>query len=236
MTRKFWVLVVFICGVLLIPRLGFAQLSDNNPVALVGDKKIYSADINPNRFVADKYRKELTADQYSAWEQDYKIQRLESLIYEVWQNQLLDEMKMQPTADEINVYINFFLSQPLTPEDQKREEKELQANPNYKELKKESFERTAPPMVKAWKFNKALYVKYGGRVIFQQAGYEPIDAYKQFLEEHQKNKSYEILDPAYKNIFSKMNDYFAMPHQYMKKEDADQYFEKSWWDPTFQKM
>ena len=31
--------------------------------------------------------------------------------------------------------------------------------------------------VRAWKINKALYKKYGGKVIFQQAGVEPLDAY-----------------------------------------------------------
>lgn len=42
--------------------------------------------------------------------------------------------------------------------------------------------------------------------------------------------SYAIFASAYKNVFSDMNDYFAMPYQYMKKEDADQYFAKPWWE------
>ena len=33
----------------------------------------------------------------------------------------------------------------------------------------------AQQFVRAWKINKALYEKYGGRVIFQQAGVEPLE-------------------------------------------------------------
>jgi hypothetical protein len=44
----------------------------------------------------------------------------------------------------------------------------------------------AQQFVKSWKINKALYAQYGGRVIFQQAGVEPLDAYRDFLKEQEK--------------------------------------------------
>jgi hypothetical protein len=52
-----------------------------------------------------------------------------------------------------------------------------------------------------WKTNKALYDKYGGRVRFQQMGPEPLDAYKAFLKENEKNKSFIIHDEALKEAF-----------------------------------
>ncbi|HEY0943857.1 MAG TPA: hypothetical protein VGD81_01275, partial [Opitutaceae bacterium] len=47
--------------------------------------------------------------------------------------------------------------------------------------------RHALEWVRAWKINKALYAQYGGRVIFQQAGPEPLDAYREFLKEQERN-------------------------------------------------
>lgn len=48
----------------------------------------------------------------------------------------------------------------------------------------------------AWKRNLALFRTYGGRVIFQQIGPEPIDAYKAFLEEQERLGAFEIIDKS----------------------------------------
>ena len=55
--------------------------------------------------------------------------------------------------------------------------------------------------VKSWKVNKALYEKYGGRVIWQQAGFEPLDAQRQFLEEQQASGAFTIFDQDYEDEF-----------------------------------
>jgi hypothetical protein len=47
-----------------------------------------------------------------------------------------------------------------------------------------------------WKINRALYQQYGGRIIFQQGGPEPLDAYRKFLEERQAAGDFSIEDPA----------------------------------------
>lgn len=47
-----------------------------------------------------------------------------------------------------------------------------------------------------WKTNRALYRQYGGRVIFQQAGPEPIDAYRKLIEEHEAKGTLRIVDKA----------------------------------------
>lgn len=88
-----------------------------------------------------------------------------------------------------------------------------------------------------WKINKALYNKYGGRVIFQQAGWEPLDAYKKFIDQSDKKKDYEIIHPqlkaayeAYKKkLKDSYEDYFRGGHAFMDKSEADFYFEKPWW-------
>lgn len=80
-------------------------------------------------------------------------------------------------------------------------------------------------VVEEWKFNRALHRKYGGRIIFQQAGIEPLDAYRQFLEEHEKKGSFEIFDPALRKEFWKY--YTTMPHTYLDPGDAN--FDTPWW-------
>jgi hypothetical protein len=47
-----------------------------------------------------------------------------------------------------------------------------------------------------WKINRALYQKYGGRIGFQQGGPEPVDAYRQFLEERQAAGDFRIDNEA----------------------------------------
>ncbi|HSQ68748.1 MAG TPA: hypothetical protein VLM41_01580, partial [Steroidobacteraceae bacterium] len=47
-----------------------------------------------------------------------------------------------------------------------------------------------------WKINQALYQQYDGRIIFQQGGPEPLDAYGTFLEEAQARGDFAITDPS----------------------------------------
>ncbi len=51
-------------------------------------------------------------------------------------------------------------------------------------------------MIRQWKLNKALYDQYGGRIIFQQFGPEPLDAYRRYLEERKAAGDFEIHDKA----------------------------------------
>lgn len=102
--------------------------------------------------------------------------------------------------------------------------------PNYEQIQARSIKAAAAMSVISWKFNKALYKKYGGRVIFQQAGFEALDGYEKFLDKAKKIKSYEILDDRYSMVFESMKAYFEMGHSFVDKKDADEYFDKPWWN------
>ncbi len=83
----------------------------------------------------------------------------------------------------------------LTEEQRKQKQEHLSVLENILDMdRKEKMEVSEEQMLEAmkdmgkhivlqWKINLALYRQYGGRVIFQQAGFEPFDAYKQFLQE-----------------------------------------------------
>jgi len=46
-----------------------------------------------------------------------------------------------------------------------------------------------------WKINRALYKQYGGRIVFQQGGPEPLDAYRKFLDESAARGDLRITNP-----------------------------------------
>ena len=87
----------------------------------------------------------------------------------------------------------------------------------------------ATMMVGNWKFNQGLYHKYGGRVVFQQVGLEPLDANKAFLDELKASGAYTIIDPTYQDLFKETDDYFSKKFESVDKAEADQYFASPWW-------
>jgi hypothetical protein len=56
-------------------------------------------------------------------------------------------------------------------------------------------------MIRQWKLNRALYQQYGGRIIYQQLGPEPLDAYRRYLEERQAAGDFEIHDKSFEAQF-----------------------------------
>jgi hypothetical protein len=59
----------------------------------------------------------------------------------------------------------------------------------------------AAAFVRQWKINGALYKQYGGRIIFQQGGPEPLDAYRKFLEESAARGDFRIANPDLEAAF-----------------------------------
>ncbi|MBL8201623.1 MAG: hypothetical protein JNK40_11665 [Chromatiales bacterium] len=76
-------------------------------------------------------------------------------------------------------------------------------------------------LIRQWKINKSLHEAYGGRIIYQQLGPEPLDAYRQYLEERQKAGDFRIDESAMKQAFWQ---YFTddSQHDFMKKGSADE--------------
>jgi hypothetical protein len=59
----------------------------------------------------------------------------------------------------------------------------------------------AGDIIRQWKINKALYEQYGGRIIYQQLGPEPLDAYREFLRQREADGAFAIRDPAIEASF-----------------------------------
>jgi hypothetical protein len=107
------------------------------------------------------------------------------------------------------------------------------SDPAMAKIMQESQQRVSEVWVKQWKVNQALFREFGGRIIFQQAGWEPIDAYRQLLEQEEARKNFAVHDPALREaVYSYFNHKFV----YADEKKARFYFEKPYWERTPQEM
>ncbi len=90
--------------------------------------------------------------------------------------------------------------------------------------------QVAAAFIRQWKINRALYRQYGGRIIYQQGGPEPLDAYRTFLQARERQGAFKILNPAFAAEFWKYFVTDALHTFYPKgsREEA-QAFETPWW-------
>lgn len=95
---------------------------------------------------------------------------------------------------------------------------------------KTAREWAASSFIRHWKINRALYEQYGGRIIFQQGGPEPLDAYRKFLEAQEKRGAFEILKKEFEPEFWKYYVTDSMHSFYRAgSEEEAQAFQTPWW-------
>jgi heat shock protein HslJ len=86
-------------------------------------------------------------------------------------------------------------------------------------------------LIRQWKINRSLYEAYGGRIIYQQLGPEPLDAYREYLEERRDAGDFSINEPAMAASFWR---YFTDEsiHDFMEPggEDAARAFKTPPWE------
>jgi len=112
-------------------------------------------------------------DQYAS---EHGIKAEESEI-----NRLVEQLQNTASANDLNA------TDDLTPE----ESAEIDT----------MRQDMARGIIRQWKLNRELYHQYGGRVIYQQFGPEPLDAYRKFLEQRQHAGAFTIYNPAFETEF-----------------------------------
>jgi hypothetical protein len=113
-----------------------------------------------------------------------------------------------------------------------RRETELR-DPAQRKIQEEAERRVAQHWVRQWKLNQALYREFGGRIIFQQAGWEPIDAYRRLLEQQEARRAFVVHDAA---LRAAVYSYFQHNFVYADEARARFYFEKPYWERTPEEM
>ena len=106
-----------------------------------------------------------------------------------------------------------------------KEEEKIKHQPSIEELKKING-----PWIEIWKFNKAVYQKYGGIVGITKFGPVPTGAIKSLLKYYQKQGHFEIynkdLNYAFWKKYSEKPRFIAKPEQidftpFWKKSNPD---------------
>jgi hypothetical protein len=106
-------------------------------------------------------------------------------------------------------------------------------DPAQRKMQQDPERRVAEYWVRAWKVNQALYREFGGRIIFQQAGWEPIDAYRKLLDQAGAKKAFVVHDPV---LHAAVYSYFEHRFVYADETKARFYFEKPYWERTPEEM
>jgi len=98
----------------------------------------------------------------------------------------------------------------------------LLENPPDRDTRKSSIE-IAKHRIRAWKIERALHRKYGGRIIFQQFGAEALDARSELYEEAEKQGDLKFFDPGVRHLFY----YYYTSMKHIEAGD-DKVLEKPW--------
>lgn len=136
--------------------------------------------------------------------------------------------ELSATGDEVNAYIETMDRRMKADLGDEYESPEDLSPEDAAELRA-MRETMAGAMIQRWKLNRALHQEYGGRVIHQQLGPEPLDAYRQYLEARQAAGDFEIVDEAARRYFW---DYFTNEsrHDFMDEAQAAQAFDQPPWE------
>jgi len=180
----------------------FGQLLE----AYAKEKKIEASEEEIKAFIAKT--EEMEKEDRDKFEKDRK-----RLVEELKSDKLAAD-KRKEKEEELAMKEEFLKGTNLSPEDAKQVAKETR--------------EMASEYVRSWKINRELFKQYGGRAIFQQAGPEPLDAYRDFLREQEKKGAFFIKDEDAKKEFWK---YFTDEsiHTFYNAADSKKAIETPWW-------
>lgn len=153
-----------------------------------------------------------------------RVRQREALIAELGSSNLTARRRAeaQQHLDLINRLAEF----------EAKRETELR-DPAQQKMQEEAERRVAEHWVKQWKLNQALYREFGGRIVFQQAGWEPIDAYRELLEQQEAGGAVVVRDAT---LRAAVYSYFQHNFVYADEAKARFYFEKPYWERTPEEM
>lgn len=262
---RHWLLLFLALVVARMPLAhGEARAVSQEPVAEVLSKPVFANDIEPPEAQKARWESELNEEAYHRWLLTARSDRLGKLIWAALRTQFCAVRSCEPTDEEIGEFLKAMrelgvenhkkwqrertlleqeLQLPDLLDDRKQAilkelqmlERFLTEPSTFQEPVSTGDREVALVTVGTWKFNKALYETYGGTVIFQQAGIEPLDAYRAALHEHERNGTFQIFDPE---LRVKFWEYFTtMPHTVLDEEGLLELkqmglkhpFEKPWW-------
>jgi len=102
-----------------------------------------------------------------------------------------------------------------------------QSKAEWEKMEAEMNRAIAAPMIEWWKFNRSVFMKYGGRLLPQPGELEALDATKTWLEEREKAGDFEILDTT---LLPGFWAYYTQDQTAFLIEDPEgTEFDEPWW-------
>lgn len=229
--------------------------STEKPLARVLQQPIVASQLEPDDKTKQQAKQALKG-KYNEWLTQIRYVKMAALIWEPLQQQFLKEKNIIVAPNEVTTFFDYAKKaremqktqfqqnlQQLNAQmqggqltaQQKQQGEALKKQfqdalnqlskplPDPSQQEKDFAQRT----VQVWKFDQSLYKQFGGTVVMKQANpFEPIGAYKKFLEDKEKGKSFEILDATYKKNFWKM---FDVPKEAVVVPANKVDYSKPWW-------
>ncbi len=253
-TLRTFCVALFCLPVIALAQKAPASASEK-PLARVLQQNITASQLEPDD-KTKKQAKDALKGKYNEWLSQIRVVKMAALVWEGLQQQYLKEKSINVAPNEVTTFFDYakkarelqknqiqqnlqqlnadVQSGKLNAQQKQQAEgikKQMlaaldqlgKALPEPNQQEKDLAQRT----VQVWKFDQALYKQYGGTVVMKQANpFEPIGAYKKFLEEKEKGKSFEIFDGSYKKNFWKM---FDVPKEAVVVPANKVDFSKPWW-------
>ncbi len=232
------------------------NLPGDSLILKVLGQKIYLKDINPSQAQMEKHRNNKTQEEFDRWLQQQRKSNI-SGYFRVLFERYTQEQGVEVTdtdVEQFNKSMQRTISSQIEEAQKKINslEKELKAdnldNKKRSELNnrldiyskrikrrsksKKVFEgrnSAVERTIIGWKINNQLYKQYGGRVIFQQAGPEPLDAYRKFFEDQQSKGHFEFYNKQAEELFW---DYYRnekIHTFYSDTAEAKNMMDTPWW-------
>lgn len=214
------VMILFVLGVILPAQAADTQPKPSNDVLGFDATKIRPPDANKGEPVARLFYDYIYVSDVEAASPkltDDEASRLIGKIFGELRQRYTDRHKITATPEEIQQFA--IAMQRLSPAGD-------DASVERKKDERRGYEAIGEQLVKSWKLDRMLYTKYGGIVIFQQGNpFEPVGAYRKFLEEMEKAKVFEIYDQDNRQKFWL---YFVRQHPF-QVPPKDINFDEPWW-------
>lgn len=231
--------------------LALAARASAQIVAQVNGVALTAADLEPDPREVAAYRDKWTPEQFAQWQAQARSGRLAGRIWQAVKTDFCRTRDCEPNEADLDAWVkaSAVMEQDRRVRDAARMadlEKRIPAlaagSPERKKLEEElrnlrmadealragrgdADRRIGVAWVGAWKFNREMYRAYGGKVIFQQGGPEPLDAMTKLLREHEKKGTFVIHDAKLHKGFWAY--YTTMGHNNMP--DGGKFLETPWW-------
>ncbi len=221
--------VVFIFSALLIS----VQISHAEElVARIYGQPIYRSDISISKEAKEGWKKSRTEKEIKEELEILERLLLSKIIFDKAFSYTFGENSYTPTEKETQAYLE--AKQRIEIESKYKDKykyiNELKSSMTLDQRKAEDEEqyKMAQLEVRRWKIDKCLYQKYGGRILYQQAGLEPVDAYRMLIIDINKGGQVEIISPEFRSILSP--PIISEKQIFMNEKDAKTAFDQPWWE------